>query len=182
MIHHERVVPPSHAYPADEWNIVEKQYSPAFLEMTETIFAMGNGYFGMRGCPEEGTPLCNNGTYVNGFYDTWPIVYGEDAFGFARTGQTIVNVTDSKTIKLYVDDEPFYLPRANLISFDRRLNFKAGTLDREIVWETPGPDPVPAAGLFSTPASRGHPLLRRDAERGGSPRLVLRDGDPGAAR
>ncbi|MDH3437396.1 MAG: glycoside hydrolase family 65 protein [Betaproteobacteria bacterium] len=137
MIHHERVVPPSHVYPADEWNIVEKQYSPEFLEMTETIFAMGNGYFGMRGCPEEGTPVCNNGTYVNGFYDTWPIVYGEDAFGFARTGQTIVNVTDTKTIKLYVDDEPFYLPRANLVSFDRRLNFKAGTLDREIVWETP---------------------------------------------
>jgi alpha,alpha-trehalose phosphorylase len=137
MIHHERVVPPAHIYPADEWNIVEKQYSPEFLEMTETIFAMGNGYFGMRGCSEEGTPVCNNGTYVNGFYDTWPIVYGEDAFGFARTGQTIVNVTDAKTIKLYVDDEPFYLPRANLVSFDRRLNFKAGTLDREIVWETP---------------------------------------------
>ncbi len=137
MIHHERVVPPSHVYPADEWNLVEKQYSPEFLEMTETIFAVGNGYLGMRGCFEEGTPVRNNGTYINGFYDTWPIVYGEDAFGFARTGQTIVNVTDAKTIKLYVDDEPFYLPRANLISFDRRLNFKAGTLDREIVWETP---------------------------------------------
>jgi len=137
MIHHERVVPPAHIYPADEWNLVEKQYSPEFLEMTETIFATGNGYFGMRGCFEEGTPVCNNGTYVNGFYDTWPIVYGEDAFGFARTGQTIVNVTDAKTIKLYVDDEPFYLPRANIVSFDRRLNFKAGTLDREIVWETP---------------------------------------------
>ncbi len=137
MIHHERVVPPGHIYPPDEWNIVEKQYSPEFLEMTETIFAVGNGYLGMRGCFEEGTPVCNNGSYVNGFYDTWPIVYGEDAFGFARTGQTIVNVTDAKTIKLYVDDEPFYLPRANVVSFDRRLNFKAGTLDREIIWETP---------------------------------------------
>ena len=137
MIHHERVVPPGHIYPPDEWNIVEKQYSPEFLEMTETIFALGNGYLGMRGCFEEGTPVCNNGSYVNGFYDTWPIVYGEDAFGFARTGQTIVNVTDAKTIKLYVDDEPFYLPRANVVSFDRRLNFKAGTLDREIIWETP---------------------------------------------
>lgn len=137
MIHHERVVPPPHVYPADEWNLVEKQYSPEFLEMTETIFAVGNGYLGMRGCFEEGTPVRNNGTYVNGFYDTWPIVYGEDAYGFARTGQTIVNVTDAKTIKLYVDDEPFYLPRANLISFDRRLNFKAGVLDRTILWETP---------------------------------------------
>ena len=137
MIHHERVVPPPQVYPADEWNLIEKQYSPEFLEMTETIFAVANGYLGMRGCFEEGAPVGNNGTYINGFYDTWPIVYGEDAYGFARTGQTIVNVTDAKTIKLYVDDEPFYLPRANLISYDRRLNFKTGTLDRDIVWETP---------------------------------------------
>src|SRR4029077_7829431 len=64
-------------------------------------------------------------------------VYGEDAYGFARTGQTICNVTDSKIIKLFVDDEPFWLPNANLLSYDRRLNMKSGTLDREIVWETP---------------------------------------------
>ena len=46
-------------------------------------------------------------------------------------------MTDSKTIKLFVDDEPFWLPNANLLSYDRRLNMKSGTLDREIVWETP---------------------------------------------
>ena len=136
MIHHERVTPPPHVYPPDEWNLIEKQYSPHFLEMTETIFAIGNGYLGMRGCFEEGTPVVNNGTYVNGFYESWPIVYGEEAYGFAKTGQTMVNATDSKIIKLYVDDEPFYLPRANLLAFDRRLNMKAGTLDREVVWET----------------------------------------------
>jgi alpha,alpha-trehalose phosphorylase len=36
-----------------------------------------------------------------------------------------------------VDDEPFWLPDANLLSYDRRLNMKSGTLDREIRWETP---------------------------------------------
>src|SRR6476661_2476787 len=66
-----------------------------------------------------------------------PIVYPEDAYGFAKTGQTIFSVTDSKTIKLFVDDEPFWLPNANLLSYDRRLNMRSGTLDREIVWETP---------------------------------------------
>ncbi len=76
------------------------------MEMTETIFAIGNGYLGMRGCVEEGAPVMQNGTFVNGFYESWPIVYGEEAYGFAKTGQTIVNVTDSKKIKLYVDDEP----------------------------------------------------------------------------
>ena len=82
-------------------------------------------------------PTPRTGTVINGFHETWPIVYGEDAFGFARTGQTICNVTDSKIIKLFVDDEPFWLPQAKLLNYDRRLNMKAGTLDREILWETP---------------------------------------------
>ena len=39
-----------------------------------------------------------NGTFINGFYEEWPIVYSEAAYGFARTGQTMLNVTDSKII------------------------------------------------------------------------------------
>ena len=137
MIHHERLRPPSHDYPADEWNVIEKGFHPEFLAQLETMLALGNGYLGMRGCPEEGGPNAENGTFINGFYETRPIVYGEEAYGFAKTGQTIFNVTDSKIIKLFVDDEPFWLPNANLLSYDRRLNMKSGTLDREILWETP---------------------------------------------
>src|SRR5246500_3331978 len=137
MLHHERLRPPSQDYPADEWNIVEKTFRPDFLPQLETILALGNGYLGMRGCPEEGGPNAENGTFINGFYETRPIIYGEEAFGFAKTGQTICNVTDSKTIKLFVDDEPFWLPNAQLLSYDRRLNMKSGTLDRTVLWETP---------------------------------------------
>ena len=137
MIHHERLRPPSHDYPADEWNVIEKKFHPEFLAQLETMLALGNGYLGMRGCPEEGGPNAENTTLINGFYETRPIVYPEDAYGFAKVGQTILGVTDSKTIKLFVDDEPFWLPNANLLSYDRRLNMKSGTLDREIVWETP---------------------------------------------
>ena len=137
MIHHVPLRPPSHDFPADEWNIVEKRFRPEFLAQLETIMALGNGYLGMRGCPEEGGPNVENATLLNGFYETRPILYAEEAYGFAKTGQTIVNVTDSKIIKLFVDDEPFWLPNANLLSYDRRLNMKSGTLDREILWETP---------------------------------------------
>jgi alpha,alpha-trehalose phosphorylase len=137
VIHHERLRPPSHDYPADEWNVIEKGFHPEFLAQLETMLALGNGYLGMRGCPEEGGPSAENGTFINGFYETRPIVYGEEAYGFAKTGQTMLNVTDSKIIKLVVDDEPFWLPNANLLSYDRRLNMKSGTLDREILWETP---------------------------------------------
>jgi alpha,alpha-trehalose phosphorylase len=137
MIHHERLRPPTHEYPADAWNIIEKGFHPEFLAQLETMLAVGNGYFGMRGCPEEGGPNAENGTFINGFYETRPIVYGEEAYGFAKTGQTIVNVTDSKIIKLFVDDEPFWLPNARCLQYDRRLNMKSGTLDREVLWETP---------------------------------------------
>ena len=137
MLHHERLRPPSQDYPADEWNIVEKTFRPDFLAQLETILALGNGYLGMRGCPEEGGPNAENGTFINGFYENRPIVYGEEAFGFAKTGQTICNVTDSKIIKLFVDDEPFWLPNAHLLDYDRRLNMRAGTLDRNLLWETP---------------------------------------------
>jgi Glycosyl hydrolase family 65, N-terminal domain len=117
MLHHERLRPPSHDYPADEWNVIEKAFHPEFLAQLETMLALGNGYLGMRGCPEEGGPNAENATLINGFYETRPIVYGEEAYGFAKTGQTICNVTDSKIIKLFVDDEPFWLPDANLLRF-----------------------------------------------------------------
>ena len=135
MIKKEKLELPGYIYPKDPWKIVENRFSPKFLPQTETIFSTSNGYLGIRGVFEEGKPANNGGTFINGFYETWPITYVEDAFGFAKTGQTIVNLTDSKIIKLYVDDEPFYLPTANLIKFNRTLDMKAGTLDREIVWE-----------------------------------------------
>jgi alpha,alpha-trehalose phosphorylase len=137
MIHHVPHRPPTHDFPADEWNVIEKGFHPGLLAQLETMLALGNGYFGMRGSPEEGGPNAENATLINGFYETHPIVYVEGAYGFARTGQTILSVTDSKIIKLFVDDEPFWLPSANLLRYERRLNMKSGTLDREVLWETP---------------------------------------------
>jgi alpha,alpha-trehalose phosphorylase len=116
--------------------MVETRFYPKFLAQAETFFSTANGYLGMRGNFEEGRPVYQNGTFVNGFYESWPIVYGEEAYGFATTGQTILNVTDSKIIKLYVDDEPFFLPTANLLRFERALDMQNGVLDRDLVWET----------------------------------------------
>lgn len=137
MLHHERLRPPHDDYTPDEWNLIEKAFHPEFVAQTESLFALGNGYFGMRGVPEEGDPHVQNGTFINGFYEEWPIVYSETAYGFARTGQTMLNVTDSKIIRLFVDDEPFGVTGTNLRHYDRRLNLTAGTLDRELHWETP---------------------------------------------
>ena len=124
-----------HIYSPDPWRITEKQFYPELIGLTETIFCTSNGYIGMRGAFEEGKPSYQNFTIVNGFYETWPIIYGEEAFGFTKMGQTIVNVPDSKIIKLYVDDEPFYLPTATLLHFERFLDMKNGVVERNLVWK-----------------------------------------------
>lgn len=138
MLHREPQIPPEYIYPVDEWRIVEKRFAPAFLEQSETIFALANGYLGIRGSFEEGRPVRRSGTFINGFHETWPIPYGEGAFGFARTGQTMLNVADAKLMKLYVDDEPFALEFAHLLEFERVLDMRAGVLERSVLWETPG--------------------------------------------
>ncbi len=138
MIRYKLETLPDYIYPGHEWHLVEKEFHADRIAETETFFATSNGYLGMRGSFEEGAPVHQSATVINGFYEAWDIVYGETAYGFAKNGQTVVNVTDAKIIKLYVDDEPFYLPTANLRHFERALDFRHGTLDRDLVWETAG--------------------------------------------
>jgi alpha,alpha-trehalose phosphorylase len=128
---------PTHRFPVEPWRLVEHSYSNDDLGTTETLFALGNGYLGMRANPEEGREAHSHGTYLNGFHETWSILHAEDAFGFAKTGQTIVNVPDAKLLKLYVDDEPLLLPTADLDTYERAVDFRNGTLTRDMIWRTP---------------------------------------------
>ncbi|WP_406708226.1 glycoside hydrolase family 65 protein [Tessaracoccus caeni] len=124
-------------FPIDEWRLVEVEPSEADLGTTETLFSVGNGYLGMRGNPEEGRKSYAHGTFVNRFHETWRISHAEEAYGFARTGQTIVNVPDAKLIKIYVDDEPLQLSLADLESYERALDFRSGQMTRDLIWRTP---------------------------------------------
>jgi alpha,alpha-trehalose phosphorylase len=137
VIPREIRLPPEHLYPADEWRIVERGFSRRWMGNAETIFSLSNGFMGMRGTFEEGRPGIEPGTFLNGFHETWPIVHAEEAYGFARTGQTIVNAPDATLLKLYVDDEPLYLPTARLTEYERELDFRQGVLRRELNWSTP---------------------------------------------
>lgn len=124
-------------FPVDPWRLVETGYNPDDLGLTETLFTVGNGYLGMRGNPDEGRPAFVHGTFLNGFHETWPIRHAENAFGFARTGQTIVNAPDAKVMKIYVDDEPLTFGTADLEDYERSIDFRNGVLRRCLVWRTP---------------------------------------------
>ncbi|MBC7589439.1 MAG: glycoside hydrolase family 65 protein [Salinibacterium sp.] len=126
-----------HRFPVDEWALIESTPSMDDMGSTETLFTVGNGYVGMRGNMDEGRAGHVHGTFINGLHETWPIRHAEEAFGFARVGQTMVNVPDAKIIRLYVDDEPFILPEADVLDFRRTLDFREGVLTRSVRWRTP---------------------------------------------
>ncbi|MCL3838060.1 glycoside hydrolase family 65 protein [Aeromicrobium duanguangcaii] len=124
-------------WPADPWRLIETHPDQSDLGVAETLFSVANGYLGMRGNVTEGRDSHTHGTFVNGFHETWPIHHAEEAFGFARVGQTIVNAPDAKVIRLYVDDEPLLISVADLLEYERSLDFRSGVLRREILWRTP---------------------------------------------
>lgn len=124
-------------FPTDPWRLTETFFDASDLGRTETLFSVGNGYLGLRGNLEEGRDWHSHGTFVNGFHETWPIQHAEHAYGLAKVGQTIVNVPDAKVLRLYVDDEPLLLSVADLVSYERTLDFADGVLRRDLVWRTP---------------------------------------------
>lgn len=125
----------------DEWFIVEDEFSLDNNCNNETIFSIGNGYLGMRGNFEEGysgpkeTTL--DGTYINGFYESEYIKYGEIAYGYAEKSQTMLNVTNSKIIELYIEGERFNLLTGKVKEYKRTLDLKNGVLKRTVLWESP---------------------------------------------
>ncbi|GAB2980520.1 glycoside hydrolase family 65 protein [Nocardioides montaniterrae] len=143
-------------FPVDEWRLVEKRFDAEDLGVTESLFTVANGYLGLRGNYEEGRTFHAHGTFINGFHETWPILHAEEAFGFARTGQTIVNAPDPKIIRLYVDDEPLHMTKADLIEYERSLDFHTGVLTRDLVWRTPGGKRVHVRSTRMVPLEQRH--------------------------
>lgn len=122
--------------PPDVWTISERNYSAADAGRSETVFALGNGYLGLRGNHPDEAASYELGTFVNGFHESWPIRHAESAYGFARVGQTIVNVPDAKPMELEVAGERFSLERSRFSNYKRELDMRAGVLRRSLVWET----------------------------------------------
>jgi alpha,alpha-trehalose phosphorylase len=131
----KRILAAAHDYPSDPWRLVEHVYNPDYVEQTETLFALSNGFLGIRGTFEEGEPSYRPETLLNGFHETWPIVYPEKAHGFATTGQTIAPVPDGTAIRLFIDDNPVTSQRTEVLEFDRCLDMQKAVLDRRVIYQ-----------------------------------------------
>jgi alpha,alpha-trehalose phosphorylase len=122
------------AYPVEAWCVRENALHLELLDQSESIFALANGHLGLRGNLDEGEPRGLSGTYLNGFYESYQLAYGERGYGFAEDGQAVVNVTDGKIMRLLVEDEPFDVHRGRLEEHERVLDFRTGLLERRVRW------------------------------------------------
>jgi alpha,alpha-trehalose phosphorylase len=130
------------SFSVDPWCVTEEKLDLDALARTESVFALSNGHIGLRGNLDEGDPHGVPGTYLNSVYELRPIPYGESGYGYPESGQTIINVTNGKVMRLLVDDEPFDVRYGTLDAHRRCLDLRAGTLDRQVAWRSPAGDSV----------------------------------------
>ncbi|MCV7141204.1 glycoside hydrolase family 65 protein [Mycolicibacterium fortuitum] len=130
MITHE-------AYPVEPWQVRETRLDLNLLAQSESLFALSNGHIGLRGNLDEGEPFGLPGTYLAGFFEVRPLPYAEAGFGYPEAGQTVVDVTNGKVMRLLVDDEPFDVRYGDLLDHERTLDLRAGTLKRHAHWRSP---------------------------------------------
>ncbi len=125
------------AFPVDPWHVRETKLELNLLAQSESLFTLSNGHIGLRGNLDEGEPYGLPGTYLNSFYEIRPLPYAEAGYGYPEAGQTIVDVTNGKILRLLVEDEPFDVRYGELLSHERVLDLRAGTLTRRAHWCSP---------------------------------------------
>src|SRR4051795_951920 len=125
------------AFSVGPWTLQERRLDLDMLAEWESVFALGNGHLGLRGNLDEGAPSAVPGTYLNGLYELRPLPYAEAGYGYPESGQTVVNVTDGKLVRLTVGDELFDVRYGKLRLHERTLDLRAGTLTRRVEWVSP---------------------------------------------
>jgi alpha,alpha-trehalose phosphorylase len=125
------------AFVTEPWSVRETGLDLDVLAQTESVFALSNGHIGWRGNLDEGEPYGLPGSYLNGVFEIRPLPYAERGYGNPESGQTIINVTNGKVMRLLVNDEPFDVRYGELRSHERCLDFRAGVLGRQAEWVSP---------------------------------------------
>jgi alpha,alpha-trehalose phosphorylase len=162
-------------FPVEPWSVRETRLDLDALARTESMFALANGHIGLRGNLDEGEPFGLPGTYLNSFYELRPLPHAEAGYGYPESGQTLVNVTNGKIIRLLVDDEPFDLRYGELRSHERELDLRDGVLRRSVEWVSPAGDGVRVRStrLVSFAQRAAAAILYEVEPRDGPVRVVL---------
>ncbi|MEU8590082.1 glycosyl hydrolase family 65 protein [Streptomyces sp. NPDC048664] len=125
------------SYAVEPWTLRERGFHPDVLPQSESVFALSNGHVGWRGNLDEGEPHGLPGSYLNGVHEVHPLPYAEAGYGYPESGQTVIDITNGKIIRLLVDDEPFDLRYGRLRAHERELDLRTGLLTRTCEWTSP---------------------------------------------
>ena len=125
-------------YQAEPWAVRETALRLELLAQSESVFALSNGHLGLRGNLDEGEPAGLPGTYLAGFHETHPLPYAEGGYGYPEAGQTVINVTNGKLLRLLINDELLDVEYGRLHKHERTLDLRRGVLERRLDWESPG--------------------------------------------
>ncbi len=106
-----------------EWLFEEKKFVQGHLSHYESIFALANGYMGVRASIETNPALADPGFYVAGIYD--------QTHGHAHE---IVNLPCWLGIGLNVEGFDFDIRKGKILEYYRALDLKQGMLFTRIVW------------------------------------------------
>ena len=125
------------SFSIEPWCLRATQLDLEVLGQTESVFALSNGHIGWRANLDEGEPHWLPGSYLNGVHELRTLPYAEPGYGYPESGQTIINVTNGKVIRLLVDDEPFDVTYGRLDAHEWCLDFRDGVLQRRTDWTSP---------------------------------------------
>lgn len=95
------------AFTVEPWCLHTTELELEVPAQAESLFALSNGHICWRENLDEGEPAGLAGCYLNGVYEQQLVPCAEVGYGFPESGQSVINVTDGKIIRLLVDDEPF---------------------------------------------------------------------------
>ncbi|NJP36907.1 glycoside hydrolase family 65 protein [Alkalicoccus luteus] len=117
------------------WQLVNNDRREEQLLVNESLFALGNGFLGIRGNFEEGYVHSNKsvrGTYINAFHDITDITYGEKLYAFPETQQKLLNVIDSQTILISINGRR--VAAGEEVQMERTLDMARGQSVRKLSW------------------------------------------------
>lgn len=115
------------------------------LMVNETVFHNANGYIGIRSNYEEGYPEgfdTIKGSYINGFYDIADMKQAENLHGLIEEKQTMLNIGDTQTIYLKINDQTFTMYEGEVLYSKRWLDMEKGITGRKVVWRAPNGNEV----------------------------------------
>jgi alpha,alpha-trehalose phosphorylase len=163
------------AFPVEPWCLREPELDLDRLARTESLFTVSNGHVGLRGNLDEGDPHVLPGSYLNSVYELRPLPYAESGYGYPESGQSVINVTNGKLVRLLVDDEPFDVRYGELKRHERCLDFRSGMLDRQVEWTSPAGQEIKVrTRRLVSLTQRGIVALSYEVEPvGGEARVVL---------